>query len=116
MSRKIEIDGRYYRLLQITGLINKSKLRKGAICTEDGHLVEDEQIVRKCLRMMLVIIHAEVNKSDIQLLLTQEKKNQHEPKITAFKQIKERLQSLLNKAENEAMDFHLYYLKEVYRI
>jgi len=48
--------------------------------------------------------------------LTQGKKHQHEPMIRIFKQIKARLQPLLNDTENEAMDFHLYYLEEVYRI
>jgi len=93
MSQKIEIDGNYYRLLRTTRIINKLRFRKVIVCTEEGHIIKDEQITRECLRIMLCIIHAELNKADMEFLLTQGKKSQHEP-----------------------MDFHLYYLEEVYRI
>jgi len=116
MSQKIEIDGEYYRLLRTTRIINKQRFRKVVVCTEEGHIVEDEAITRRCLRPILNITYAEKNKPDLQFLLTQGKKEQHEPMITAFKQIKARLEPILSYAENEAMAFHLHYLKEVYRI
>src|SRR5699024_6294929 len=116
MSQKIEIDGNYYRLLRTTRIINKQKFRKVIVCTEDGHIIKDEQITRECLRIMLVIFHAELNKPDIEFLLTQGKKHQHEPMVRIFKEIQARFHPLLSDTENEAMDFHLHYLKEVYRI
>jgi|SRR5699024_5511169 len=65
MSQKVEIDGEYYRLLRTTRIINKLRPRKVIVCTEEGRIIKDEHITRECLRIMLVIFHAELNKPDM---------------------------------------------------
>lgn len=116
MSKKIEVDGGYYRVLRTIGIFNKYNFRKGIVCDENGQIVEDEEITRRCLKIIVYLAYYQVNKQDINFLLTQGKKEQHEPVIHSFKQIQKRLGPLLSDENNEAMSFHLHYLKEVYRI
>jgi len=43
MSPLIEVDGEYYRILRLTGLVNKINTRKMVICHEDGQLIRDKE-------------------------------------------------------------------------
>src|SRR5690625_7387461 len=49
MSRPIELEGEYYRILRITGLINRLGTRKMVMWHEDGQLIKDENISRECV-------------------------------------------------------------------
>src|SRR5699024_10100812 len=106
MSKKIEVDGGYYRVLRTIGIFNKYNFRKGIVCDENGQIVEDEEITRRCLKIIVYLAYYQVNKQDINFLLTQGKKEQHEPVIHSFKQIQKRLGPLLSDENNEAMSFH----------
>src|SRR5690625_6514569 len=55
MSKKIEIDGRYYRVVRTTGLINKLRLKKMVVCDENGQIVEDEEVTRQCFKWMMYL-------------------------------------------------------------
>jgi len=116
MSKKIEIDGRYYRVVRTTGLINKLRLKKMVVCDENGQIVEDEEVTRQCFKWMMYLGYYQFNQNGIQAESTHGKKEQHEPLIELFQDIWNHVNPVLEEAEQELMAYHLNYLKEVYRL
>jgi len=51
MSPLIEVDGEYYRILRLTGLVNKINTRKMVICHEDGQLIRDKEVSCECAKI-----------------------------------------------------------------
>src|SRR5690625_130680 len=55
MSGPIELHGEYYRILRITGLINRLGTRKMVLCHADAQLVKDENLCRQCVYVFLYL-------------------------------------------------------------
>src|SRR5690625_7922347 len=65
MSRPIELDGEYYRILRITGLINRLGTRNMVMCQEDGQLIKDDNLSRECVNVLLFLAVYQANRAYI---------------------------------------------------
>jgi|SRR5690625_819386 len=116
VSRKINIDGHNYRVVRTIGFFNKLRMRRMLVCDDNGHVIDDEEITRQCFKLIMYLGYYQFNQAGIRAESTHGKKEAHEPLISLFKDIWERLDPVLDKAEQEIMSFHLHYLEEVYRL
>lgn len=116
VSRKIDIDGHYYRVVRTIGFFNKLRMRRMLVCDDNGHVIDDEHITRQCFKLIMCLGYYQFNQAGICAESTHGKKEAHEPLIILFKDIWEQLDPVLDKAEQEIMSFHLHYLEEVYRL
>lgn len=114
MSPLLEIDGSYYRILRtsLDGLMP----RKMVVCREDGQIEESEEITLKVFQFYLYLAYYSLAKKLIHFEATQGGKNRHEPLIQAFQTMVTDLTPILSPEEQKAMEFHLHYLEEIYRV
>lgn len=111
MSPLIEVDGKYYRILRTTGFVDKKSTRKMVMCDQDGQLVEDEGVSRKCFILFFYLIYFEDEKTltsptkkDVPLIINRF--------ITELKTIMENIESLLTEKEREAMEQQLSFYEQ----
>jgi len=116
VSRKINIDGRNYRVVRTIGFFNKQRMRRMLVCDDNGNVIDDEHITRQCFKLIMYLGYYQFNQVGIRAESTHGKKEQHEPLISLFKDIWEQLDPILDESEQEIMSFHLHYLEEVYRL
>lgn len=114
MSALLEVDGKYYRILRNT--LDKQRSRKILICQEDGKIVEDKEITRKCLNYLVYLGFYELAEKNAKFDQKQAGKERHEPMIEGFQAMMHELKDILSSDEQEAMAFHLHYLEVVYRL
>src|SRR5690625_4334832 len=116
MSPLLEVDGEKFRVIRIVCHFQKKYPKKILVCRENGQIEENEEIVRKCFTIYLYIATFIINESNMAFDATQAGKNRHEPLIQAFATMTEELKPELTVEKVQAMEFHLYYLKEIYRL
>lgn len=116
MSPLLEDNGEKYRVIRTVGHFQKKFPENMLVCRENGQIEENEDIVRKCFTIYLYLALFEINESNMVFDATQAGKSRHEPLIEAFATMKEELKPELTVEEVQAMEFHLYYLKEMYRL
>lgn len=116
MSPLLEINGGTFRVIRTVDPFQKKFAKKILVCRENGQIEENEEIVRKCLTIYLYLVLFEINESNMVFDATQAGKNRHEPLIQAFATMTEELKPELTVEQVQAMEFHLYYLKEIYRL
>jgi len=116
VSRKINIDGRNYRVVRTIGFFNKQRMRRMLVCDDNGNVIDDEHITRQCFKLIMYLGYYQFNQVGIRADSTHDKKEGHEQIINLFKDIWESLDPVLDNAEQEIMSFHLHYLEEVYRL
>lgn len=116
MSSLLEINGRKFRVIRIVGPFQKKYAKKILVCRENGQIEENEEIVRKCFTIYLYLASFVINESNMAFDATQAGTNRHEPLIEAFTTMTEELKPELTVEQVQAMEFHLYYLKEIYRL
>src|SRR5690625_1933579 len=115
MSRPIELDGEYYRILRITGLINRLGTRKMVMCHEDGQLIKDENLSRECVNVFLYLDVFQENSGTIIINSKADTDIKLNEFIVEFKKMYENVAPKLTEEEREAMRHHLYYYEEVRR-
>jgi len=64
-EKKIEIDGRYYRVVRTIGLMNKFKVRNMLVCDEDGDVVYNEDTTRRYFRLIIYLGYYQFNHEGI---------------------------------------------------
>ena len=116
MSPLLEVNGKKYRVIRTIGYFQKKFAKNMLVCRENGQIEENEEIVRKCFTIYLYLALFEMNKSNMVFDATQAGKDRHEPLIQSFAKMVEELKPELTVEEVQAMEFHLYYLKEIYRL
>lgn len=114
MSPLLEIDGNYYRILRTT--LDGLMPRKMVVCREDGQIEESEEITLKTFQFYQYLSYYSFAKKLIHFEATQGGKKRHEPLIQAFQTMVTDLGPILTTEEQKAMEFHLYYLEEIYRV
>src|SRR5690625_733630 len=90
--------------------------RKMVVVREEGQIEKSEEITRKCFQFYVYLALHVINQKNFSFDTTQAVKSQHEPLIQAFQTMVTDLTPILSTDEQEAMEFHLYYLQEVYRL
>ena len=115
MSPPIEVDGEYYRILRITGLMNKLGTRKMVMCYEDGQLVKDEELSRECVNVFLYLDVFQTNSRNIIASSKDDTDTKLGEFIAEFKKMFENVAPRLTEEEQEAMRRHLYYYEETMR-
>ena len=114
MSILLEVEGNYYRILRTT--IDGLTLRKMIVCHEDGQIEKSEEVTRECFQFYVYLSFYVFNQKRLSFDTTQAGKSQHEPLIQNFQTMVSDLTPILSTVEKEAMEFHLYYLQEIYRL
>ena len=116
MSPLLEVDGEKFRVIRIVGHFQKKYPKKILVCRENGQIEENAEIVRKCFTIYLYLASFVINESNMAFDATQAGKSRHESLIQAFATMTEDLKPELTIEQVQAMEFHLYYLKEIYRL
>ncbi|MBU5467268.1 hypothetical protein KQI49_10585 [Virgibacillus sp. MSJ-26] len=116
MSLPIEVDGNYYRILRTTGPIDRLGPKKLVVCNEDGELIKDKEISRKCFRFYVYIGNYEFDKRKLKADLKQDGAKRYNPIIPEYQKMMKDLTPVLNEHEMEALEYHLFYFREMVRI
>lgn len=119
MSRRIDIDGAYYRVVRTIGWFRKLWVEKMVVCDEKGHIVEDEDITRRCFRVIMNIGYYQFNQEGIAQDATyqeSEERSKRESLVKLFKQMWNSLEPVLSESETELMAYHLNFLQEFHRL
>lgn len=116
MSPFIEIEGKYYKILRTTGLINKIKLRKIVICNEEGQLINNKELTRKALDIYVFLANFQFNIRNMKNDSKQNGPKRFGPLTTKLKKLQKELKPVLNEKEEDAINFHLHYYEEVSRL
>jgi len=114
MSGLLEVNGDYYRILRNT--LDQKRTRKILVCQESGRIEKDIEINRKCFKYFDYIGLYALAKWNMKFDQKQSSENKHVPLIEGFRNIIQELNPILSRDEQDAMNFHLYYLEEIYRL
>src|SRR5690625_2902915 len=114
MSPLLEIEGSYYCILRTT--LDGLMPRKMVVCRKDGQIEESEEITLKTFKFYQYLSYYSFAKKLIHFEGAQGGKKRHEPLIQAFQTMVTDLGPILTTEEQKAMEFHPYYLEEIYRV
>jgi len=115
MSPLIEVDGEYYRILRLTGLINKINTRKMVICHEDGQLIKDKEVSCECAKIFFYLDAFQMNSEGMVASSKEDTAKKLQEFIMEFRKMLNNVSPKLTEQERVAMRFHLYYYEETKR-
>lgn len=113
MSPRLEVKGKFYRVLITRQYFGKHVINGIVICKDDGYLVRDERITKDVLKVFIYLLHLKVNKRMMKVDQKDDAKTRYRSLYEHLQRVIHAIEQYVTEDEKRSLQSHLHYYKNV---